>query len=173
MIKIIIKGLIGNVFDRCKAKRLFANHRKFCGKSVTTTGWVCVIGLFFIGQTANASDLIVEIVDISLEMGELRIALCETQKAFEQRQCSLTQRVQPKIPNVLVEFSDLPKSSYAILIHQDLNENGMLDKSFFGIPEEPIGFSNNPQVKFGPPNFTDTMVSIPTNKKISISLRNE
>lgn len=137
------------------------------------TGWFFVFAMLLTWQDVYASDLIVKIVDIVLDKGDLRIALCDTQMAFEQRQCGLTRRVKPKIPDVRVEFLGLPKSSYAVLIHQDLNENGILDKSFFGIPEEPIGFSNNPRIQFGPPDFTDTLVSLPSNKIISITLRND
>lgn len=173
MIKTITIGRIRNVFNRRAVRLLLEYHRRFRGKSITKIAMVCVVGLLFTWQAVWAGDLTVEVIDIVLEKGDLRIALCDTQTAFEQRQCSLTRRVKPKIPGVRVEFLDLPKSSYAVLIHQDLNENGILDKSFFGVPEEPIGFSNNPRIQFGPPDFTDTLVSIPSNKEISITLRND
>ena len=124
-------------------------------------------------QAASAAELSVEIVDIAIEKGALRIAACSTREAFESRQCTTTRLVEPKIPCVFVTFSNLAKSSYAILVHQDLNENGLLDKSIMGIPQEPIGFSNNPTIMFGPPDFDDVLVAFTENKKISIKLHNE
>jgi outer membrane protein len=48
---------------------------------------------------------------------------------------------------------DLPSGEYALVVYQDENSNGQLDKNFIGIPREPLGFSNSywPQ---GPPAFT-------------------
>ncbi|GEM_PF-1344115 len=124
-------------------------------------------------RSARATELVVEIFDIRIEQGVLRIAVCNTREAFELRDCTTSILVEPKIPSVLVRFSDLSKSSYAILIHQDLNENGLLDKSLIGIPQEPIGFSNDPEIMFGPPDFSDALVTLTGNRKISIKLHNE
>ncbi len=48
---------------------------------------------------------------------------------------------------------DLPSGEYALVIYQDDNGNGRLDKNFIGIPREPLGFSNRywPQ---GRPTYT-------------------
>lgn len=49
-------------------------------------------------------------------------------------------------------ISNLPAGEYALVVYQDENGNGRLDKNFIGIPREPLGFSNRywPQ---GPPTF--------------------
>jgi uncharacterized protein (DUF2141 family) len=43
----------------------------------------------------------------------------------------------------------------ALLIYQDLNGNGKLDKNTLGAPVEPFGFSNNVKVRFSAPYFKD------------------
>ncbi len=51
--------------------------------------------------------------------------------------------------------SQLPPGNYAVSVYEDLNGNHKLDRSFLGIPSEPVGASNNPGVRMGPPRFND------------------
>lgn len=60
----------------------------------------------------------------------------------------------------------------AIAVFQDLDGNGQLSKSGFGIPNEPYGFSNNARGSFGPPTFTAARVMVsPENNTLSIELK--
>lgn len=52
------------------------------------------------------------------------------------------------------EIADLPPGAYAVAVFQDLDGNGVLKKNFLGIPREPIGHSQNPVLRFGPPSFS-------------------
>ncbi|MTB52420.1 DUF2141 domain-containing protein [Lewinella sp. W8] len=50
----------------------------------------------------------------------------------------------------------LPASGqYALAAYHDVNENGKLDKNFWGIPTEPYGFSVLPESKWRAPKFSD------------------
>lgn len=55
-------------------------------------------------------------------------------------------------PGKPVIIRDLPAGEYAVMVYNDENGNGQLDRNFIGIPREPMGFSNSywPQ---GPPAF--------------------
>ena len=48
-------------------------------------------------------------------------------------------------------FTQVPAGEYAIALYQDSNGNGQLDQSLRGIPQEPVGFSNNPPLLNGKP----------------------
>ena len=52
---------------------------------------------------------------------------------------------------------DLPFGEYAIAGFQDLDGNGVLSGNFLGIPREPVGFSGNAKVRFGPPKWNDAV----------------
>ena len=52
---------------------------------------------------------------------------------------------------------DLPFGEYAIAGFQDLDGNGVLSGNFLGIPKEPVGFSRNAKVRFGPPKWNDAV----------------
>jgi uncharacterized protein (DUF2141 family) len=52
-----------------------------------------------------------------------------------------------------VVFTNLEPGQYAIICFHDENGNGRLDKSFWGVPSEPYGFSNDAHGFLGPPEF--------------------
>jgi len=49
-------------------------------------------------------------------------------------------------------IDNVTPGEYALLVYFDENENGRIDKNFIGIPNEPLGFSNNYRPK-GPPVY--------------------
>ena len=60
---------------------------------------------------------------------------------------------------VQVRFEDIPSGVYAITCYHDANENGRMDFSSNGMPEEDYGTSNNAG-KFGPPRFSDSKFEV-------------
>lgn len=51
--------------------------------------------------------------------------------------------------------TELPSGNYAVSVYEDLNGNHKLDRNLLGIPREPVGASNNPAGRLGPPRFGD------------------
>ena len=49
----------------------------------------------------------------------------------------------------------LAPGTYAVTVFEDLNGNHKLDHNLIGIPREPVGASNNPKGRFGPPRFAE------------------
>lgn len=49
---------------------------------------------------------------------------------------------------------------YAIALYHDVNSNLNLDKNWLGIPSEPIGISNNPKSRLGPPKFNESAFTV-------------
>ena len=67
--------------------------------------------------------------------------------------------------------TDLPARTYAVSVYEDLNGNHKLDHNFLGIPQEPVGASNNPRARIGPPHFDECLFHIGTApKSITITL---
>jgi uncharacterized protein (DUF2141 family) len=62
---------------------------------------------------------------------------------------------------IIANFIGLPHGDYAVSMYQDENSNGICDKSFFGIPIEKIGFSNNIVPTFFKPTFKECMIKAP------------
>lgn len=59
----------------------------------------------------------------------------------------------PENGTVIVTIADLPPGRYAVALYQDSNGNDRLDKTIFGLPTEPYGFSNDASAPMGPPDF--------------------
>lgn len=65
---------------------------------------------------------------------------------------------------------DLPEGEYAVSVIHDENKNNKLD-TFLGIPTEGFGFSNNPRIFFGPPDFDDCRIKLQDDLQIEIEMK--
>ena len=66
-------------------------------------------------------------------------------------------------------IDDLEESSYAIAIFHDKNSNDKFD-TFFSVPKEKFGFSNNARVFLGPPKFEDASIFVGQNSIVEIMI---
>ena len=66
-------------------------------------------------------------------------------------------------------IDDLEESNYAIAIFHDKNSNDKFD-TFFSIPKEKFGFSNNARVFLAPPKFEDASIFVGQNSIIEIMI---
>ncbi|MEB3355784.1 MAG: DUF2141 domain-containing protein [Synechococcales bacterium] len=73
-------------------------------------------------------------------------------------------------PSIL--FRGLNPGSYAVAVFHDVNRDGQLNQTVFGIPTEGFGFSRNPRLMAGPPSFGDAaFVVAGVQNSIQIQLR--
>lgn len=80
--------------------------------------------------------------------------------------------IPPNAKHVRID-TDLPPGVYAVTVYEDLNNNHKLDHNFIGIPREPVGVSNNPSARFGPPHFSECSFRLgDTAQTITITLVN-
>src|SRR5579872_1146857 len=65
-----------------------------------------------------------------------------------------------EVSNTIMEivFEKVPIGKYGIAVFQDFDRNKQLKTNFIGLPTEPIGFSNDAKIRFGPPSFEDAMI---------------
>jgi uncharacterized protein (DUF2141 family) len=54
----------------------------------------------------------------------------------------------------------MPYGNYSIKAFHDQNGNSRLDTNFMGKPTERYGFSNHADGRFGPPPFSQTVITI-------------
>jgi uncharacterized protein (DUF2141 family) len=54
-------------------------------------------------------------------------------------------------------FTDLAYGEYAVMVFQDKNSNGTLDRNIVGYPKEPLGLSNMNRI--GRPSFSKNKIS--------------
>ncbi|MDQ3077804.1 MAG: DUF2141 domain-containing protein [Pseudomonadota bacterium] len=58
-----------------------------------------------------------------------------------------------------VRIGDIAAGDYSLLVIHDENRNGRLDKTL-GIPREGFGFSRNPAIRMGPPDYADVHFAV-------------
>ena len=141
--------------------------------SSRTTGrlpcWALLAVLY--STHANAASLTVQITRADPGIGQIAVALFNSQESFLETAIFDRTQLVAESDTLIFEFSDLTPGEYAISTFYDKNENGKLDTRFLGIPKEPFGFSNNPSVLFGPPSFDKTKIHVddgPTEIEISL-----
>ncbi len=139
-------------------------------KIVTRTFLLSIIVLMSGFISSEKTTLKVEVTNFENKVSTKVLVGIFSQKDFLEKPIQEKSRIAEG-NKVIVEF-DLPEGEYAVFASQDVNNNGKLDKNFFGKPQEPYGFSNNVN-PFGTPSNKDCKFPLSNSAKtISIKLIN-
>ncbi len=131
------------------------------------------LSFFIMCASSQAESLVVDILSIPSEKGRLAWALFSHKDGFPSKHEMALKKNYLSISSldkVELIISDLEPGTYALAVFQDMNENEKLDKNFFGVPVESIGFSNNPKLFMGPPRFQQAQFAFPETKKLEIKM---
>ena len=120
----------------------------------------------------ESSDLLVRVT--SMEPGAGSIVAClvnESTQFLHTCHDSIKVSAENQEEQMIV-FRKVPAGHYAISIFQDSNNNQTLDANFLKIPKERFGFSNNPRLKMGGPQYEDcSFAKGPGTDSLTIELR--
>ncbi|WP_109832110.1 DUF2141 domain-containing protein [Reichenbachiella versicolor] len=119
--------------------------------------------------TTQAEDLKVVIKNINGK-GNVKASLFDSEENFLRKGKRISKAVNEE-GDMTIIFKDVTPGTYAVSILHDQNANGKMDKTNYGKPTEPYGFSNNAKGFFGPPSFEDSAFELNTNKTIEITLK--
>jgi uncharacterized protein (DUF2141 family) len=72
--------------------------------------------------------------------------------------------------SLIVVFPGLDEGQYAVSVVYDQDSDGKMATGMFGIPKEPVGFSNNARGKFGPAKWKQTHFYLAGDMRISIQV---
>lgn len=121
---------------------------------------------------AAGHELAVTVTQVKENRGAIVISLFAKTDGFpdDSTKAAYTATVTPQQP--VHVFTNLPAGSYAVAVFHDKNQDGKLDKSFIGFPQEPIGLSNHPVLgpPGGRPNFAKAKLEVPANNKVEVNL---
>ena len=110
---------------------------------------------------ANADNLSarLKVSGVRPGQGPVRVAVFSEGSDFPNHEKAATTLTLPSKANLTEGSVDaLPSGKFALAVYQDLNNDGKLNRSNFGLPMEPYGFSNNARGQFGPPSFQAAML---------------
>ncbi len=116
--------------------------------------------LVLLSQAAHAQSVLdVTVTGIRSAKGTVLVAVCDT-ATFLQETCRYKGRAPAAVGSVVVRIAGVPPGVYAAQAYADENDNGKIDRNFFGIPTEGLGFSNDAKMRFGPPSFADAAFTL-------------
>ena len=90
--------------------------------------------------------------------GFLGIALFKSERGFPEKSekaFALASIATNESPGEVV-IENIPYGTYALSVLHDENGNKKMDKTWIGKPKEGFGTSNNPKIRFGPPEFDES-----------------
>ena len=154
-------------------------------KTPQNLGWTLLIGILTTActtlppetpvpaaETGQNVQLTVRFEGVDAAVGQIVGALYTSEASFERGDSPYRSLVQP-VEGASPEWRlDLPAGEYAIKAYWDLDRDRVLDRTDFGVPIEPYGFSNNARGAFGPPSWEKTRFKLgPDGLTLSIELR--
>jgi len=117
-----------------------------------------VLSVLLQAQSKGQTHLTVNVRLDSNAHGELAYLIFDSPSGFPSDRAKAVRNGFLPIPAGAHEMhvdTDLPPGTYAVSVYEDLNGNHKLDGNIFGIPREPVGASNNPPGRIGPPHFDE------------------
>lgn len=110
--------------------------------------------LLLVGSMARADSgtLIVEVRDLEFNEGVVRFAMFDSEENFFKKAVA-NANLEVSDNSVTWVVNDLPFGTYAVTVYHDVNDNGEMERAWYGKPKEPTGASTNPSLRFGPPTF--------------------
>lgn len=131
--------------------------------------------LFSLSLSALAApgEVQIQIDDMNSEKGHILYILFNAEEGFPDDPDKSVRRGKISASEAKAGFSlkDLDNGEYAVSVIHDENDNDKLDTNFLGIPQEGVGFSNNPRLFFGAPSFDKCKFSLKGSKQLKIKLK--
>ncbi len=144
----------------CFATGAFSLKRA-TGKMSKVVALFALLGTGAIALAASApGSLAVDVTLPSGAHGQIAYLIFASADGFPgDRSRALRHDFVPVAPNgaarQLVDVGSLPPGYYAVSVYLDENGDRRLNTNWLGIPNEPVGASNNPRSRRGPPRFND------------------
>lgn len=120
-----------------------------------------------------ANELQIKVEGFKTNKGHILYILFDKAEGFPDEPSSSVRQGKVPVKEAKEGFvlKDLEPGKYAVSVIHDENDNDKLDTNFLGIPKEGVGFSNNPKLMFGAPEFDKCSFDFAKNTKINIELK--
>jgi uncharacterized protein (DUF2141 family) len=107
--------------------------------------------------SAQAATLVIRAEGVASPQGVVYVGICD--RNFEAETCPYRDRAAARQGTVEFRVRNVKPGRYSIAIFHDLNGNGVLDRTFIGLPSEPYGFSNDVGRR-GIPSFSGAQITV-------------
>lgn len=121
---------------------------------------------------AQTSKVIIEVENIDVKKnGAVSTGIFIEKNFLEIGKQTYSKAAAIRAATMEIVFDDIPAGDYAFVAFQDIDRNNQLKTNFIGYPKEPVGFSNNAKIRFGPPSFTDAKVNVGAGKTVRVKIK--
>jgi uncharacterized protein (DUF2141 family) len=136
-------------------------HRSLrCAGALALASWI--------GSTSMAADapamagLTMHFIGLKFSQGAVMVAVYNSEAAYENSgtasdTATRTLKLEIKDGTAVTTLEGLPPGEYAIKAFHDLNGDAKLNTNLFGIPTEPVAFSNDAPVHMHAPSWKETV----------------
>ncbi|GAA0880989.1 hypothetical protein GCM10009119_39590 [Algoriphagus jejuensis] len=139
--------------------------------------FLSLLSLLFLepqNHEVQGADLFVVVQKTNSDKGKVLILVFDKEDGFPDQVEKAFGKfaIAPKNGKVELRLPDLLPGKYAVTVLHDEDNNEVMNTNFIGLPTEKYGFSNNPKIYFGPPNFEKAAVQTGNeDRTITINLR--
>jgi uncharacterized protein (DUF2141 family) len=117
-------------------------------------------------QPPGRRDIVIIVRNVRGDRGSVRMALWDHADGFTKSKRRIAGDKAPAAPGeVRFVVPNMPFGRYAAAVYHDADNDGEMDRSWIGLPEEGLGFSNGAKIHYdvvdpGPPSFDEAAVVI-------------
>ena len=131
------------------------------------------VAMSLLSTSAFASDLTINITNLNSDKGQVLVALFNSPENFPSQEGKYKgAKIKPLSGTTASTiFNNIPPGKYAVITFHDANDDGKLDKNFWGKPTEQFGFSNDAQPSMGPPSFKEAQFNLSEGESKTISIK--
>jgi uncharacterized protein (DUF2141 family) len=121
---------------------------------------------------ASAAVVEIAVTGVVQARGHIHIDLC-TKDTFLKDNCPYEGSAVATPGSTVVTISGVPPGQYAAQVFHDEHDDGRVRRTVFGIPTEPIGFSNDAPLHLHGPRFKEAAFAVEHGvEHITLRLRN-
>jgi uncharacterized protein (DUF2141 family) len=119
----------------------------------------------------SGASIEVAVGNVTTTQGRIHVDICP-QSLFLTGDCPYSAEAPAKLGTTFVTVPNVPPGRYASQVFHDRNGNGKIDRGLFGIPKEPVGFSNDAPTHMAPPKWDAAVFAHGTEpQRIALNLR--
>lgn len=134
--------------------------------------WSILLLLIYVNSNAQTSTIILQVENVNVKKsGYVSTGIFIEKNFLKIGQQTYDKAVSVTANTMEILYENIPPGEYAFVAFQDYDRNNKLKTNFIGFPKEPVGFSNNAKIVFGPPSFDDAKVKIEAGKTVRVRIK--
>ena len=113
-----------------------------------------IVSLVPLGAAADGIDVVADVASLRSDRGEVRGALYASPDGWTNEGREIATCVAQVVHRqARCVFADVAPGTYAFALLHDEDDDGHMNRDFFGFPQEGFAFSNDASPGLGPPSF--------------------